>query len=58
MIRVIAGIVACLKVLAFAAPAASAVGESLDQLVAGGKREGEVTLIAWKPPSTKNMAFE
>ena len=46
MIRVIAGIVACLKVLAFAAPAASAVGESLDQLVAGGKREGEVTLIA------------
>jgi len=46
MIRVIAGIVACLKVLAFAAPAASAVGESLDQLVAGGKKEAEVTLIA------------
>src|SRR5437870_9099850 len=46
MIRVIAGIVACLKVLAFAAPAASAVGESLDPLVAGGKKEAEVTLIA------------
>ena len=48
MIRLIAVAILCLQVLGLSAPVAlaAAVGESLDQLVAAGKKEGEVTLLA------------
>jgi len=47
MIRVIPIIVALLELLTFDAPTTiAAAAESLEQLVAAGKREGEVTLIA------------
>ncbi len=47
MIRVIPIIVALLELLTFDAPTTiAAAAESLEQLVAAGKREGEVTLIS------------
>jgi len=45
MIRVIAGIVACLKVLAFAAPAASAVAGRLEFPLFGKEGPWEISAV-------------